>query len=128
MSLTFGDVRTSPKKPKASIHKSGKLGFNGDAADVMDLSGDEEFAVAYDEDDGPTGDLYLVADEVDAPEESLIEVAKAGDYFYLNLRRFFDRQEVEYERYKFIYDIEEIDGGDWNGYHLKRRDELRERD
>lgn len=127
MELEFGDVQTSPKKPKATLHKSGKIGFNGDAADVMELSGDEEFFVAYDPEEGPSGDLYLISQGVEAPEESRIGVAKAGGYFYLNMRRFFEREGVDYERYKLVYDIEEVETDEWRGYRLSRRSEAVER-
>lgn len=128
MGLQFGDVKTRPKKPKATAHKSGKLGFNGDAADVMNISGEEVFCVAYDEEEGPAGDLYLVdADNVDCPDESRIQVSKAGGYYYLNMRRFFDRTGVDYENLKIIYDIEEIDSSYGPTYWLRRREEPRSR-
>ena len=124
MELEFADVRTDPPRPKATVHASGKIGFNSDAAEVMDLSGDEVFCVAYDPEQGPDGDLYLLPPTPAAPDESCIEVAKAGSYFHLNLRRFFERYEVDYERYKVIYDVYERDQG---GYLLRKRDDVKER-
>lgn len=125
MPLEFADVQTAPLKPKATVHKSGKVGFNGDAAEFMDLRGDEIFCVAYDEDEGPDGDLYLFQNEPTLPDNSCIEVAKAGDYFHLNLRNFFERHGIEYERYKIIYDIDEVEGH--AEYVLQRRPDAIER-
>jgi len=124
MSLEFADVKTAPLKPKATVHRSGKIGFNSDAADFMGLKGDEEFCVAYDQEQGPHGNLYLLPPGPDKPDESCIQVAKAGEYFHLNLRRFFERYGIEYETYKFIYDVKEREG---EGYLLRKRDDVKKR-
>jgi hypothetical protein len=124
MDLEFADVKTAPLRPKATVHRSGKVGFNSDAADFMGLSGEEEFCVAYNPEQGPDGDLYLLPPGPDVPENSCIGVAKAGEYFHLNLRRFFERYEIDYETYKIVYDIEEREDG---GYTLLKRDDVKTR-
>lgn len=124
MELEFADVRTAPLKPKATVHTTGKIGFNSDAAEFMRLDGDEVFCVAYDPEQGPDGDLYLLPPGPDAPDESCIEVVQAGDYYHLNMRRFFERYGVDYSRYKITYDVQERDG---QGYLLAKRDDVKER-
>lgn len=125
MPLKFADVQTAPLKPKATVHKSGKLGFNGDAAEFMNLRGNETFCVAYDDEIGPDGNLYLLHPQPTVPDDSCIEVAKAGDYFHLNLRNFFERHGIDYEKYKIIYDVDEQDGEP--EYVLRRRPDAKER-
>ena len=124
MELEFADVITKPLRPKATVHASGKVGFNSDAAEFMSLDGDEVFCVAYNPEKGPDGNLYLIERGEGIPDESCIEVAKAGDYYHLNLRKFFERYDINYERYKIVYDIQERDEG---GYFLRKRDDLKER-
>lgn len=126
MGLEFADVKSKPLRPKGTVHKSGKLGFNSDAAQMMDLSGDEVFCVAYDDEEGPDGDLYLLSENPKAPERSCIEVARAGDYYHLNLRRFFERYDIDYERYKIIYDVVDSDTSGVE-YRLDRREDVKER-
>lgn len=126
--LQFADVNTPPLKPKATLHATGKLGFNGDAGEFMGLTGAEVFAVAYDSEEGAMGDLYLVRADRDVPEESRISVKEAGDYYHLPTRNFFEREGVDFERYKLIYDIEETEVEGREAYLLKRREDLRERD
>jgi len=127
MGIEFGDVHTKPKKPKATVHKNGRVGFNGDAAEVFGLSGDETFCLAHDEAEGAGGDLYLLKEVDQCPEKSKVEVAKAGGYFYVNLRRFFERNGVLYEEVKIIYDLKEIDTSFGPAVHLDKREEERPR-
>jgi hypothetical protein len=128
MSIEFGDARTKPKKPKATVHKNGRLGFNSDASEVLGLTGMETFCLAYDDEEGPYGDLLLIEEVDDCPERSVVDVAKAGGYYYVNLRRFFDRNEVDYERWKIIYDIEEVDTQYGRALRLRRRERPRNED
>jgi len=127
MGIEFGDARTKPKKPKATVHKNGRVGFNGDAAEVFDLTGEEVFCLAHDDSEGAHGDLYLLEETDECPDKSRVEVAKAGGYFYVNLRRFFDRNGVPYDEVKVIYDLKEIDTPFGPAIHLDRREEDRSR-
>lgn len=126
--LQFADVRSRPLRPKATLHTSGKLGFNSDASEYMDLTGNETFAVAFDPDHGPDHDLYLVSPDRDTPEEACLQVSTAGEYFQLNLKNFYERYNINYGRYKFIYDIEELGDDRRDGYRLNRREDVKVRD
>jgi hypothetical protein len=123
----FADVTKEPLKPKASIHKTGKLGFNSDAAELMSLRSGLPFSVAVGA-DGATKEIALVPYKDSHPKKSRIEVAKAGDYYYLNLRNFFDLREVPYEQYRIVYDIDEIKIMGVEGFLLEGREEPVKRD
>ena len=114
------DVKSQPLRPKASIHKSGKLGFDSDANEFMGLRSGHEFLVGYGN-EGPTEKLILLDAEEDDPEVSKISVAKAGEYYYLNLRNFFDKYEVDYENCKIRYDIARARYEGREGYVLDQR-------
>lgn len=123
MEIEFGDARTKPQKPKATVHKNGRVGFNGDAAEVFDLTGDETFCLAHDQGEKAGGDLYLLKEGDECPEESKVEVSEAGEYFYVNLRRFFERNGMPYEEVKVIYDLRKIATPLGPAIHLDRREE-----
>lgn len=119
MRLTIVDATRKAPRPKATIHKTGNLGFNNDAADVLRLgSAVKAFRVAInaDEDDG---NLYLVPSSPD--EDKAVHVSKAGEYYYLNLKDFFSRRNEDFANQKIMYDIKKLD---YNGklvFALKRR-------
>jgi hypothetical protein len=116
----FADVQSEPLRPRASIHKSGKLGFDSDSNEVMPLESGKKFTVAYGN-GGPDETLLLLEPIESDPESSIMGVAKAGEYFYLNLRNFFDAQDVGYKKNRIRYDIEEADIEGRKGYVLTRR-------
>nr|MDQ3395768.1 hypothetical protein [Bacteroidota bacterium] len=82
MELKFIDIEASPNRAKASIHKSGKIGFNKEAAKIMEIERRKYFKLAVNTDKDFIDTLYLVdtKDEINS-----IKIAKAGDYYYLNL-------------------------------------------
>lgn len=110
MELTFVDVNLNPKKPRATIHMSSKLGFNNDAMEVMKLSEVKYFRIAYTKDDSQLiKDLYLLpADEI----KSAARLAKAGGYYYLNAGDTFKDLKLDYKNNVISFEItvEEYNG------------------
>lgn len=101
----FVDVQQEPLRPKASIHKSGKLGFNSDAEEFMELQSGMEFQVARLRDAPPEEVLFLIPSREEYPDRSRVRVAKAGDYYYIHLRNYFDLAGVDYDGNKYRYEI-----------------------
>ena len=123
--IRYIDANITRKKPKATIHVTGKLGFNKDAQDLLKLERDTYFMVGIDE-EGYKGKLYL--NKVDSHNEKAAKTVKAGNYFYLNLAGLFDSLKIDYEKSIYAYDIEttKIDEGEI--FVLKGRNpEMRER-
>lgn len=99
MKLEFVDINISKGKPKATIHLSGKLGFNNEAIQFMGLERRPLYKLAKSE---SNGDLYLL----EVKEESgAAKAAKAGKYFYLNVGDAFDRLDLDYKNNTIIFDI-----------------------
>jgi hypothetical protein len=120
LDFEFANVQEEPLKPRASIHKNGKLGFNSDAADFLDLESGKKFSVGVGNEEIAERLVLLPYREGD-PEQSVIKTAKAGDYYYLNLRNFFDLQGVPYDDFKIRYNIEEMSHDDRKAYVLEGR-------
>jgi len=91
---------------KATIHRSGKLGFSQAAINKLEVNESTYVKLAINESDIKDTNLYLkVANELDG--ESL-KVNKAGNYFYLSTRDFFNEYGIDYRKKKIIYDIVEM--------------------
>jgi len=92
---------------KATIHFSGKLGFSQPAINKLQLGENYYVKLAINENDKRDSNLYLkVVREMD--EESM-KVNKAGNYYYLNTKDFFNEFGIEYQKKKIIYDIVDME-------------------
>ncbi|KQR68375.1 hypothetical protein [Pedobacter sp. Leaf176] len=113
---TFGKA-----KPKATIHLTGKLGFNMEANNLMGLKAEEEFLFAKDTDDKNV--FYLISGN---GQEGAGKVAKAGDYYYLNLGDVFDTVGLDYVKEIISFDIKK-DTHDGNVMYIlgKRKSTIR---
>ncbi len=124
MKLKFLDPRTVERNVKATIHRSGKLGFTIEAAKKMNLETRKGFALAINEDDPNDKNFYAVVYE-DAPVHAL-KVLKAGDYYYLNTKDLFDNLNLDYTNNYISFDIvEEKDEENNIYYKLKRTEKKR---
>jgi hypothetical protein len=115
MELEFLDINVSKGKPKATIHKSGKLGFNNEAIQYMDLNKKPMYKLAK---AGDNEYLYLLEVQDD---KGAAKVSKAGNYFYLNVGDAFDRLELDYRNNTVIFDIKKETYKDQNLYSLSKR-------
>ncbi len=108
------------KNLKATVHKSGKLGFTIEAAQKLQLLKGRAIRIALIEENKPEGDLFVIVENIHNPAETF-EVKKAGDYYYTNLKHFYDTYKIDYENSDIIYDIsaERIENCD--GFLFKKR-------
>lgn len=119
MDLEFIDIDINYVKPKATIHMSGRLGFNTEAIKVMNLKEKKFFKVALSKSEGiGNGNIYLIDDE---NFEGTAKISKAGDYYYLNVGGLFDKIGVDYKTYSVIYDLVKEQYGTRDMFVLKQR-------
>lgn len=87
------------KRCKATIQRSGKLGFSANAAEYMALRPNARLLVSECGD----GDLAAVV----CDDERGFPVRKAAKYFSVNMKAFFDQRNVDYRDAKHViaYDI-----------------------
>ena len=110
MKLKFFDPANVERNIKATAHRTGKLGFTVEAAKKLSLSIEKSMAIAINEED--ENDLNLYGILYTALQPKAIKVAKAGSYYYLNTKPFFDSINLDYTKENIVYDIieEEIEG------------------
>lgn len=120
MKIKFFNPNSLDRNLKATVHKSGKLGFTVDAANKMDLKPTKSAAIGKNDDDSSDTALYIAI--YDEQKEGAFKVAKAGAYYYLNLKSLFDTLKINYKSQSVIFDISEEDMEGEKIYKLSRRE------
>lgn len=116
--IQFEDPNKNNAVIKASIHKTGKLGFSSGAQEFMKINEDTYFKVGFNNTDLEDHNIYMVpSDKVDGA----FKASKAGDYYYINLKHVFDKRGIEYKKGSNIYDIKKQTSNDVDFYILSKR-------
>ncbi|MBS1489707.1 MAG: hypothetical protein JSS93_04205 [Bacteroidetes bacterium] len=91
---------------KATVHKSGKLGFSTGAIKLIDFEKNKFFKIGKKKDS--TDVLFLIP--VDAEDDYTFKVLKAGDYYYLRIKRLLSQLGIDYrnENENISFDIDEV--------------------
>ncbi|MBS1501169.1 MAG: hypothetical protein JST32_03855 [Bacteroidetes bacterium] len=107
MKIKFFNPNELDRNLKATVHKSGKMGFTIEAANKMGLSIQKGMLIGYNEDDNTDKNLYIVIDK--DKQESSFQILKAGAYYYVNTKPLFDTLKVDYVNKTISFDIMEED-------------------
>ena len=119
MKIKFFNPDSLDKNLKATVHKSGKLGFTVDAARRLKLETNKSAAIGTNEDDPSDDSLYIIIyNEV---RNGAFRIAKAGQYYYINLKALFDALKINYKQESVVYDISEEPLGDEIVFKFSRR-------
>ena len=126
MALKFIEIDSNSTKPKATIHITGKLGFNMEGAKLMELSDTTYYRIATDDDTEVNNVMYFVSSTAD--EKGSVKVAKAGLYFYINLGSVFSKLGFKYENFIISFDIskDEYEGKPMFVLKKRKREKPRE--
>ena len=107
MKLKFFNPANVERNIKATVHKTGKLGFTVEAAKKLSLGIEKSIAIAINEEDENDLNLYGILHPT--LQSQAIKVSKAGAYYYLNTKPFFDSINLDYSQGNIVYDIAEED-------------------
>jgi len=110
-------------KAKATIHNTGKLGFNIEAIEIMQLKNQGSYLLATDEEDANV--MYLIPTD---SSNGVGKVAKAGDYYYLNVGDAFEKLGFKYTEYTIMFDIEKSEYEGKEIFILKKRKEIKRKE
>lgn len=86
-------------KLKATIQKTGKLGFTETTAKELKISSEGGVFLGEDE----KGNLYMKY--VEKWEEDSFKVLKSKDYFSLNTTQFFEEKKFDFKNNTIIFDL-----------------------
>lgn len=123
MKLKFFNPNSLEKNLKATVHKTGKLGFTVDAAKKMQLSVEKSAGIGVNEDDQTDKNLYVVI--YPNKQEGAFNISKAGQYYYINTKALFDSLKIDYVKGYVVYDISEELIDDQQIFKFKRREILK---
>lgn len=116
--IQFEDPSKSNGVIKATIHKTGKLGFSSSAHNFLSLGEESYFRIGFNDADPEDDNIYLVPSKEDG---QAFKAAKAGDYYYINLKHIFDKRGLDYQNETMIYDIKKQKSGDVDFFILTKR-------
>ena len=119
MRLKFIDPSTLDKNLKATVHKTGKIGFTRDAAEKLGLKESKSARIAINEEDSEDTSLYMIIDDVIST--GAFKINKAGQYYYINTKALFDGMEMDYINNTYVYDIVSTTIEGKEVYKFKRR-------
>lgn len=107
MKLNFWKPTTNLGIIKATVHQSGKLGFSRAAIDKLNLKSNTYIKIGTNSEDKNDNCVYMIVNNEE--DESSMKISKAGEYYYLNMKDFFNELGLDYKRKTIIFDIIEID-------------------
>jgi len=96
---------------KATVHKSGKLGFSLGASMLIDFEANKLFKIGRKKSEGDTTNSdVLIMLPVDAEDEMTFKAQSAGGYWYLKTKRLLNQLNIDYrnESETVSFDIDEV--------------------
>ncbi len=118
MGLTIISASRFAVKLKATIHRSGKLGFT--EATAKHLAFDDNSAIKFAKDDEDPSVLYLINNT--PLDEEAFKVCRAGRYFYINTKLMFDSLEIDYKNNTVMFDMVQANELGEETYKLIKRE------
>lgn len=108
---------------KATVHKSGKLGFSIGASKLIDFEKNKLFKIGRKKDtqDATNEILYLIP--VDTEDDLTFKVMRAGAYYSIKIKRLLSQMNIDYrnETETVSYDIDEVKENDKKYFKLVRK-------
>src|SRR5258708_24012722 len=105
MKIKFFNPENLDKNLKATVHKSGKMGFTIESARKMDLSAEKSMSIGINEDDEEDKNLYIVVNP--SKQKDSFPILKAGNYYYVNTKPLFDSLKFDYLKKNISFELSE---------------------
>ena len=90
------------QKLKATVQRTGKLGFTAETLEVLNIHQGTHIRIA--EDTESKRILWLGV--LQEPAENAFPVNKAGDYYYVNTTKLFEKIGIDFKKKNCMYDME----------------------
>ena len=100
MAIKILSAKKFATKLKATIHRSGKLGFGDDTANALELKSGKFARFAQDDE---TGVLYFIVDNKGS--EDAFTFKETSGFFSIATRQMFDTLGYDYEHYNIMFDL-----------------------
>ena len=100
MAIHIISAKKFATKLKATIQRSGRLGFTEETARYLNLA-DEKFAKFAQDDE--SGTLYLII--LDMRDEDSFDIRSSSGYYYVSAKMMFDSLGMDYEKNVIMFDL-----------------------
>lgn len=100
MAIQIISAKRFATKLKATIQRSGRLGFTEETARYLNLA-DEKFAKFAQDDE--SGTLYLII--LDMRDEDSFDIRSSSGYYYVSAKMMFDSLGMDYEKNVIMFDL-----------------------
>lgn len=100
MAIQIISAKRFATKLKATIQRSGRLGFTEETARYMNLA-EEKFAKFAQDDE--SGTLYLIIHDI--RDEDSFEIRSSSGYYYVPAKMMFDSLGMDYEKNVIMFDL-----------------------
>jgi hypothetical protein len=121
--IEFYNPEDLDKTLKATIHKTGKLGFSEEAAKKMELGEGQSFNIGKNKADINDKNLYMMKYN---DTTGSFKLYKAGKYFYMNGKILFDNLKLDYVNNTITFNISTIDNNGSKMYKLSMKQKEKE--
>ena len=98
---TILSAKDYEKKLKATIQRTGRLGFTDDTIEELGIK--ETVRVKFAQDDEDNSKLFLIM--TDGKDEDAFKVIKAGSYYYLNTKLLFNSLGYDFKNNTIMFDL-----------------------
>jgi hypothetical protein len=105
MKIKFLSPDSLDKNLKATVHKSGKMGFTIEAAKKMGLDINKSLSIGINEDDTEDKNLYVVINSNKRSDS--FSLLKTGEYYYVNTKPLFDNLKYDYINKSIVFELSE---------------------
>jgi hypothetical protein len=92
---------------RASVHKTGRIGFTIQTANRFEIGIDKSMGLAVNEEDPNDTSIYGILYDKGGVET--YKIMKAGDYHSVNAKSFFETVGIDYSNGDISYNVSEID-------------------
>jgi hypothetical protein len=110
---------------KATVHKSGKLGFSAGAAKLINFEENKFFKIGRKKGDvDPSKDvLFMIPIPAAEKDDLTFAVLKAGQYYYVKIKRLLTQMNLDYrnEEESISFDVDEVIEGEKRYFKLVRK-------
>jgi len=96
------------QKLKATIQKTGRLGFTAETISTLQLNTYTYVRLAPDTDDKTIFYMAIVREEI----EDGFKVCKSGEYMFLQTKQLFDKIGQDYKKWNIMFDMSRYEEGD----------------
>jgi len=96
------------QKLKATIQRTGKLGFTAETISTLQLSNSSYIRIAPDTDNK---NIFYMA-VINEPVDDGFRAYRTGDYIFLQTKQLFDKLGMDYVKWNIMFDMSRFEEGD----------------